>query len=123
MTQNFSELKIVFSNCLLGGSAWTEIKDSFLGVVRRYLYEVSGLEFEGFNVNGVSGDHMSFSIVILGTFFNLRQDISKTDMLNIEEMMLQITSGIENFSCSEVRVNHTRHRSFESDQKQLKRIT
>lgn len=110
MMQN-SELKIIFSNCLIGGSAWNNNIQEVIDIIRQALYETSGIEFRAINTNNVSGEHTSTTIIVTGTFYNLKEDVEKKDMLDMEQIMTSIIQKIPEFTCAEVRIEHTRHRS------------
>jgi len=108
--RQYSELKIIFSNCLIGGSAWDNTSD-ILEVIRQALYETDGIEFRAINTNNVSGEHTSTTIVVTGTFYNLMENVDKKDMLDMEQIMTSIIQKIPGFTCAEVRIEHARHRS------------
>jgi len=109
MSKKFSELKIIFSNCLVEGSAWTDVKSSLIKKIREILYETSGIEFKAVNTNNVSGDHSAFTITIVGTYFNLKSQVNKNEMMDLDDIISRIAKNIQGFSCSEARVEHTRH--------------
>ena len=111
MMQN-SELKIIFSNCLIGGSAWNNNIQEVIDIIRQALYETSGIEFRAINTNNVSGEHTSTTIIVTGTFYNLKEDVEKKDMLDMEQVMTFIIQTIPDFTCAEVRIEHTRNRSI-----------
>jgi len=115
MISQYSELKIILSNCLIGGSAWNSSQNDLLDTIRQALYDTSGIEFRAINTNNVSGEHTSTTIAIAGTFFNLAENVNKTDMLDMELMMTMIVQKIPGFTCAEVRIEHTRHRSSFAD--------
>ena len=108
----YSDLKIIFSNCLIGGSAWNPQQINLLEIIRQALYDANGIEFRAINTNNTSGDHTSTTITITGTFYNLKTNVDKNDMLNLEQAMTFIIQQIPSFTCSEVRVEHTRSRSI-----------
>lgn len=109
--QRFSELKILFSNCTVDGSAWNSVEDSLIHTIRLALYNISNLEFKAINCNNVSGDHTSFTVTVFGVFYHLSSNINLEDTINIEAVVTQIARDIPNFTCAEIRVEHTRHRS------------
>jgi len=109
--KQYSELKIMFSNCLIGGSAWNNTQTDVLDAIRQALYETSGVEFRAINTNNVSGEHTSTTIIITGTFYNLNENINKKDMLDMELVMTRVIQKIPGFTCAEIRIEHTRHRS------------
>lgn len=108
----YSDLKIIFSNCLIGGSAWNPQQINLIEVIRQALYDTDGIEFRAINTNNTSGDHTSTTITITGTFYNLKENVDKSDMVNIEQVMTFIVQKVEGFTCSEVRVEHTRNRAI-----------
>ena len=108
----YSDLKIIFSNCLVGGSAWNPQQVNLIEVIRQALYDTDGIEFRAINTNNTSGDHTSTTITITGTFYNLKNDVNKSNMLNMEQVMTLIIQQIPDFTCAEVRVEHTRNRTM-----------
>jgi len=111
MTQYFSELSLIFSNCTIDGSAWTDVKSSFTKTLRENLLNTTGIEFKGINVNNVSGDHESFTIQVMGAYYKFKEDLEKQEMFDLELILSKIVEAIPQFTCSEVRINHARHRS------------
>lgn len=108
----YSDLKIIFSNCLIGGNSWNPEQIDLLDVIRHSLYDTDGIEFRAINTNNTSGEHTSTTITITGTFYNFNNNVNKTDMLDMEQIMTLIAQKIPNFTCSEVRIEHSRHRSI-----------
>ena len=116
--KRFSELKIIFSQCLWNGSGWSE--NDILDIIKSYLMDINGFDFKGLNINKVTGDRTSFTIAVIGAFFNLNSNVHKNDMIDLNDLMLYMTNKIDEFSCAEIRVEHTRHRAYqESNYPQL----
>lgn len=111
MINKFSDLVIIFSNCLNGGSSWVDIQSQIIELLRQAFYDTSGVEFRACNANNVSGDHSSTTLTVNGVFYHLKNNINKTEMIELEDIVFKIANQIEEFSCAEVRIEHTRHRS------------
>ena len=69
--KKFSELTIIFSNCLYGGTGWNTIGSSLIEHLCGEMNNVDGLEFKKVNSNTVRGSHNSFTLVLTGVFYNL----------------------------------------------------
>jgi len=112
MISQYSDLKIILSNCLIGGSAWNADQINLIEILRQALYDTNGIDFRAINTNNVSGEHTSTTITIAGMFYNFNQNINKTDMINVEELMSFIIKQIPDFTCAEIRIEHIRNRSI-----------
>ena len=64
----YSELKIIFSNCLYNGGSWVGAQDTLLSVIKGQLGFIQDLDFKGLNSNVVRGDHSSFTVTVFGVF-------------------------------------------------------
>jgi hypothetical protein len=110
--KRFSELKIILSNCLVNGSPVDEQDtESLFTVIRGIVNETDGVEFQGMNMNQVSGEHNSSTFILVGTFYNLSSNPDQSQMLDMEYLISRIVQDIPNFVCSEIRIEHTRHRT------------
>jgi hypothetical protein len=109
--QKFSDLKIIFSNCLYKGSSWAITQDMLFKTIRSKVEEIEGIEFKGINCNSVRGDHNAFTITIVGVFYNFTQKPNRAGMIDLEMLTVSLLQTIPDLTFSEVRVNHTRHMS------------
>jgi hypothetical protein len=115
MITHYSDLKIILSNCLIGGSAWNVEQIDLIEILRQALYDTNGIDFRSINTNNVSGEHTSTTIAITGMFYNLNQNVNKKEMIDIEDLMSIIIQKIPEFTCAEIRIEHTRNRSIFSE--------
>ena len=110
-----SDLKVIISNCLSGGTAWNTIETTLTKELFQKLSNVSGLEFKSINSNSVRGDHNSFTLVLTSVFYNLSSLPTHLEAANLLEFVRNAINKIENLTYSEIRIQHTRHFSEFND--------
>ena len=113
--KKFSELKILFSNCLSGGTAWNTISSELNQNLYSEMSEINGLDFKKINCNTVRGEHNSFTLVLAGVFYNLQVEQDKNSISKLIEYVRNAANKISGFTYTEIRVEHTRHFSIFSD--------
>jgi hypothetical protein len=104
-----SELKIIFSNCLAGGTAWNSIGSELIQNLYAEMVNINNLEFKKINSNTVRGEHNSFTLVLVGVFYNLTMKQNRDDMSNLLEYLRNAANKISSFTYSEIRIEHTRN--------------
>jgi len=109
--KKFSELKIIFSNCLSGGTAWNVIGSELVDNLYKEMLNVDALEFKKINSNTVRGEHNSFTLVLTGAFYNLTQQ-SRESISRLLEYLRNAANKIALFTYTEIRIEHTRHFSI-----------
>jgi len=107
--KNYSELTIIFSNCLDGGTGWTTIESSLTKSLYDEISKVSDLEFRLVNANTVRGEHNSFSLVFSGVFYNMIRQQTQEKASSLLEYIRNAANRIESFTYSEIRIECTRH--------------
>lgn len=107
--RRWSELKIIVSQCLSGGTAWNEISSTIMQDLRTELQNISGLEFKRVQSNTVRGEHNSFTIILSGVFYNLSQTQGRTSMSKLLEYTRNAVNKIVDLSYAEIRIEHTRN--------------
>lgn len=110
--KRYSELKIIFSNCLYNGSSWVGTQDELLSVIRSQLGFIQDLDFKGLNSNVVRGDHSSFTVSVFGVFYKYTNEQDRDNIINLEMFTTIVAKKIPDFMFSEVRIEHTRNKSL-----------
>jgi len=114
-----SELRIIFSNCLNGGTGWNEITSRLIDNLYKEMHDVEGLEFKKVNSNTVRGEHTSFTMSLSGVFYNVSRKPDRDDASLLLEYVRNAANRIKELSYSEIRIEHTRHFSMFSDLEHL----
>lgn len=107
-----TELKIILSNCLNGGTAWNDINSELSQNLFSELSNIDGLEFKKINSNNVRGEHNSFTIIINGVFYNDTQNLSRDITSKMLEYIRNATNRISELTYSEIRIEYTRSWRF-----------
>jgi hypothetical protein len=107
--KKYSELTIIFSNCLEGGTGWNSIKSTLMENLYNELSDVDGLEFKLINSNTVRGEHNSFTLIFGGVFYNLMQEQTQDKASKLLEYIRNAANRVEGFTYSEIRIENTRH--------------
>ena len=113
--KKFSELKIIFSNCLSGGTGWNTIGSELIDHLYKEMVDVDGLEFKKINSNTVRGEHNSFTLVLTGVFYNLSTKQNRDNVSKLLEYVRSAANKIAELTYSEIRIEHTRHFAIFSD--------
>ena len=113
--KKFSELKVIFSNCLSGGTAWNTIGSELVDNLYREMLTVNDLEFKKINSNTVRGEHSSFTLILAGVFYNLSTQQSRENLSTLLEYVRNAANKIVALTYTEIRIEHTRHYSIFSD--------
>ena len=106
--KKYSELKIIFSNCLAGGTAWNTIGSELIQNLYKEMTDVNSLEFKKINSNTVRGEHNSFTLTLVGVFYNLSTSQDRETMSKLLEYLRNAANKISSLSYSEIRIEHTR---------------
>ena len=107
--KKFSELKVIFSNCLSGGTGWNTIGSDLIKHLHNEMNGVEGLEFKRVNSNTVRGEHNAFTLVLAGVFYNLKQSQDREGASTLLECVRNAANRMEELTYSEIRIEHTRH--------------
>jgi hypothetical protein len=107
--KKYSELTIIFSNCLEGGTGWNTIKSTLMENLYSELSSVEGLEFKLINSNTVRGEHNSFTLIFGGVFYNLMKEQTQDKASKLLEYIRNAANRLEGFTYSEIRIENTRH--------------
>jgi hypothetical protein len=107
--KRYSELVIIFSNCLEGGTGWNTIKSELMQNLYNELSEVNGLEFKMINSSTVRGEHNSFTLAFSGVFYNLVKEQTHDKASSLLEYVRNAANRISSFTYSEIRIQNTRH--------------
>lgn len=110
--KKYSDLKIIFSNCLAGGTAWNTIGSQIIENLYTEMTHIDNLEFKRINSNTVRGEHNSFTLVLVGVFFNLSTKQDRDSISNLIEYVRNAANKIPDFVYTEIRIEHTRHFSI-----------
>lgn len=113
--RKYSELKIIFSNCLAGGTGWNEIGSSLIDNLYQEMSDVDGLEFKKINSNTVRGEHNAFTLVLTGAFYNFLESVKLKGASNLLEHVRNAANRISELTYTEIRIEHTRHLSIFND--------
>jgi len=107
--KKYSEMTIIFSNCLSGGTGWNTISSKLMEHLYAELSSIDGLEFKLINSNTVRGEHNSFTLSYSGVYYNLSQQQSQKGASTLLEFVRNAANRTESFSYSEVRIENARH--------------
>lgn len=107
--KKYSELVIIFSNCLDGGTGWNTIKSNLMQSLYSELSNIDGLEFKLINSNTVRGEHNSFTLAFSGVFYNLVKEQTQDKASTLLEYVRNAANKISSFTYSEIRIENTRH--------------
>lgn len=107
--RKYSELTIIFSNCLEGGTGWNTIQSKLMDSLYKELSSIEGLEFKLINSNTVRGEHNSFTLIYSGVFYNLMKEQTQDKASKLLEYIRNAANRVESFSYSEIRIESTRH--------------
>ena len=110
-----SELTILFSNCLSGGTAWNTISSELVNNIYEQMNNIEGFEFRKINSNTVRGEHNSFTLILSGVFYNLEKPSDQETISNLLEYLRNAANMVPDFTYSEIRIEHTRHYSIFTD--------
>jgi len=117
--RKYSELTIIFSNCLSGGTGWNEIGSRLIENLYSEMANVEGLEFKKINSNTVRGEHNAFTLILIGVFYNFSKNMNKQNASNLLEYIRNAANRINELTYTEIRIEHTRHFSIFSDLEHL----
>lgn len=107
--KRFSELKILFSNCLSGGTGWNVISSKLVENLYEEMLDVEDLEFKKINSNTVRGNHNAFTLVLVGVFYGLKTKQKRDEASKLLEYIRNAANRVPDFTYTEIRVEHTRH--------------
>jgi len=113
--KKYSDLKIVLSNCLAGGTGWNEISSILIKNLYDEMANVEDLEFKKINSNTVRGEHNAFTLVLVGVFYNLKQNQKRTGASKLLEYIRNAANRIIELTYTEIRIEHARHFEIFSD--------
>jgi len=113
--KKFSELKVIFSNCLSGGTGWNTIGSQIVENLQKEMSSIDGLEFKKINSNTVRGEHNSFTLILTGVFYNLSTKQNRQSVANLIEYIRNASNKIIELTYTEIRIEHTRHFAIFSD--------
>lgn len=113
--RKFSELTIIFSNCLAGGTGWNTISSKLVEHLYDEMQDVNGLEFKKINSNTVRGEHNSFTLILSGVFYNLSKTQNRGAVSRLLEHIRNAANRITELTYTEIRIEHTRHFAIFSD--------
>lgn len=105
----YSDLKVIFSNCLAGGTGWNSIQSKLMDNLYNELSCIDGLEFKLANSNTVRGDHNSFTLIYSGVFFRLSQNQTQGQASKLLEYVRNAANKVSDLSYSEIRIENTRN--------------
>jgi len=105
--KKYSELTIIFSNCLEGGTGWNTIQSKLMENLYSELSQIDGLEFKLINSNTVRGEHNSFSLIFSGVFFNLMKEQKQDKASRLLEFVRNAANRVKELSYSEIRIECT----------------
>ena len=110
-----SQLKVILSNCLSGGTAWNYISSRMIDALKVELKDITDLEFKQINSNTVRGEHNSFTLILTGVFYNLSIKQNQEQASKLLEYIRNAANKVQELTYSEVRVEHARTLSLFSD--------
>jgi hypothetical protein len=113
--KKYSQLTIILSNCLSGGTAWNTIESVLTKDLFANLSRIEGLDFKYVNSNSVRGEHNSFTIILTSAFYYLSNAPSQTKASRLLEYVRNAANQIMELTYSEIRIEHTRFISDFSD--------
>ena len=117
--RKYSELTIIFSNCLSGGTGWNDIGSQLIEHLYNEMSDIEGLEFKKINSNTVRGEHNSFTLILIGSFYNFSQKPDRDKASTLLEHVRSAANRISELTYTEIRIEHTRHLSIFSDLEHL----
>ena len=107
--KKYSELKIILSNCLSGGTGWSTITSNLITNIQNEIQSINDLEFKRVNSNTVRGEHNAFTIILTGVYFNLKQKQNREDASKLLEYIRNAANKITELTYSEIRIEYTRN--------------
>jgi hypothetical protein len=107
--KRYSELTIIFSNCLDGGTGWNTIQSALTSNLYDEMADIQGLEFKLLNSNTVRGEHNSFTLIFSGVYYNLSQQQNQDKTSKLLEYARNAANKISGFTYSEIRIENARH--------------
>jgi hypothetical protein len=107
--RKYSDLTIIFSNCLSGGTAWNSIRSMLMENLYKELSDINGLEFKLINSNTVRGEHNSFTLIFGGVYYELTKEQSQEKSSTLLEFIRNAANRIQDLSYSEIRIENVRH--------------
>jgi len=110
--RKYSDLTIIFSNCLDGGTGWTTIQSKLLENLYDEMSEIEGLEFKLVNSNTVRGEHNSFTLILGAVYYSLSQSQSQGKASSLLEYVRNAANRIKELTYTEIRIECTRHISM-----------
>lgn len=113
--KKFSELKILFSNCLSGGTGWNTVGSELIQNLYKEMITINDLEFKKINSNTVRGEHNSFTLIITSVFYNLSTQQNRENVSKLLEHVRNAANRISGLTYTEIRIEHTRHFTIFSD--------
>lgn len=106
--KKISNLTVVLSNCLSGGTAWTSMSSDMIYNLKQQLKNVSGLEFKEVNSNTVRGEHNSFTLILTSVIYDWTIKHSKEKSSELLEYIRNAVNQVTELNYSEIRIEHTR---------------
>jgi len=103
-----SQLKVIISNCLNGGTGWNNITSRLTYNLTQQMKDVDTLEFKEVNSNAVRGEHNSFTIILTGVIYNWSIQQSKDETSKLLEYVRNAANRVEELVYSEIRIEHLR---------------
>jgi hypothetical protein len=110
-----SQLKVILSNCLSGGTAWNYITSRMIQTLKEELKDITDLEFKQINSNTVRGEHNSFTLILTGVFYNLSIKQNQEQASKLLEYVRNAANKVQELTYAEVRIEHARTLSVFSD--------
>jgi hypothetical protein len=107
--RNYSELKIIISNCLSGGTGWTTIQSEMIKNLQDELSRIDGLEFKFVNSNTVRGEHNGFTLILGSVFYDLSAIQKQDQASSLLEYVRNAVNRIKGLTYSEIRIENTRN--------------
>jgi hypothetical protein len=107
--RKFSELNVILSNCLNGGTGWNQIATDLVQHLYEEMQNVEGLDFKKINSNTVRGGHNGFTIILSGVFYQLKQSLNFDSASNLLEYVRNAANKIPELTYSEIRIEQARH--------------
>lgn len=107
--KKYSDLTIIFSNCLNGGTGWNTVQSKLMASLYSELSAVNGLEFKIINSNTVRGDHNSFTLIYSGVFYDMVIQQTQEDASSLLEYIRNAANKVTELMYSEIRIECTRH--------------
>jgi len=117
--KKYSELTIILSNCLSGGTGWNDIGSKLVENLYDEMSNINGLEFKKINSNTVRGEHNAFTLILSGVFYDFNKSIDHSKASNLLEYVRSAANRISELTYTEIRIEHTRYLSIFSDLEHL----